>query len=693
MTYVPQVTVFPTRYVAAVVSQYVDLAVELPIDQAFSRAWGTDAHFVPYQAQGVRLTKRDLTDKQLAQNVRMNLLVWDVDGPPHPTDPEIKHWYTPEWWAVQHRKLSRVEWIENIAWYVTRGGYRIVLAPPRPLRLAEWRALYKLRTTQLQAAGIVPDPQCTDWTRFYRLPRVLRGGIAVVEPDGDFLAVATPLETGARNGFLASVAGYWVQEGITLEVWEAWLRETNTDILDEPLPEEEVATVSTSIATYSTEHAMTNGGDAEIADMLIASLGQVVTDRDTIHSYTGGTWYGHTESELKKQMVERWEGAQIQGSTKYLRFTSTRAKEILEMVKFKTLQTGYFDHVHPGVVAFRGGVVWDHGQFRPGTPEDCLLWALDVDAQQVRTKPVHFLAFLEQMVPDEDSRSTLQEFMGATLVQSAVRYAKALFLKGEGANGKSVFCDILAGLLPWRRVCSISPQKLEHPYFVAEIAGTALNVVEELPKHELVQSETFKAVVSGSRVEAARKFGQPFAFQSHAACLFAGNNLPAVSDFSWGFWRRVLMVEFPVILTERQQDIELAQRLLRLEKPMIAGWALEGASRLIQQGHYTVGTRSLELIKKWRHTSDSVSEWVSNRGLERFPQGKPIPAMVLLQDYRTWAQSQGLKPLGLGGFQERLMRLGLRTETSSSGGMLVYMPGDPTQAAQVQVQAAQVQVH
>ena len=676
------VTVFETRYISSLVSKLVDVAIVLPLEEALERHWPTDAHFVPYDAGGVRLTKKDLGNKKVAETIRMNLLVWDMDGPPHPTDPEITHWWTPEWWEGQQALLSQVgDWIENIAWYITKGGYRVILVPPRPLRLAEWRTLYKLRTEQLQAAGIVPDPQCTDWTRFYRLPRVCRERRQVTEsPEhwgwewegqaSDFAAPPVKLEAGERNGFLASLAGSYIREGAKPEVWGQWLEEANLELLEQPLDDEEVSRVAASISNYAEtpEGSVANGGDVELAQLLVDSLGEVLSDRDTVFAYKPGEgyWHAHPEIELKKNLVETWEGAPIQGTTKTIRFNDRRLKDIVDMVKVRTHQHGFFDDAPVGVVAFNDGMVWDHGTYRAADGEDRLQWHLDISSEMAQqgAPATRWQAFLDEMVADAASQLTLQEFFGATLTRIAVRYSKALFMKGEGSNGKSVVCSVLKGLLPRQVVCSISPHKLEAPYFLAEVAGASLNVVEELPRNELVHSEAFKAVISGSTVEAARKYGHPFTFMSQAACLFAGNNMPAVSDFSWGFWRRILMVDFPVIISAARADTRLVDKILAADKGALVAWSLKGAERLLAQGHYTEGEVSKRLVKEWRHSTDSVSEWLSNRGLQQFHSkaGQMVSAITLLADYRSWAVMQGLRPLALKGFQERLVRLGLKSE-------------------------------
>ena len=72
--------------------------------------------------------------------------------------------------------------------YDTSAGVRVVhvLAEPVPLRWARWWLHGWVREAALRAAGVplVLDSTCNEWTRCYRLPRVLRECTAELGPEG-----------------------------------------------------------------------------------------------------------------------------------------------------------------------------------------------------------------------------------------------------------------------------------------------------------------------------------------------------------------------------------------------------------------------------------------------------------------------------------------------------------------------------
>lgn len=170
--------------------------VAVPLAEALTRAWQSDAHFAAYRAPSRRrrLSGADPQGRALwtlGEIPRMALLVVDVDH--EETHAENKRrkaagqspLAVPNDWRVAERaKVDELRAAHpGVVMYETRGGYRIVarLAEDHEIRdaasKAAWRAWYLRQLGYLSHAfGIVGDPACDDWTRVYRLPRATRGG-------------------------------------------------------------------------------------------------------------------------------------------------------------------------------------------------------------------------------------------------------------------------------------------------------------------------------------------------------------------------------------------------------------------------------------------------------------------------------------------------------------------------------------
>lgn len=145
--------------------------------EALSRAYRSDAHFAAYSYPDVphRLSYAVLDGKHTP---RMVLAVFDID------DRSKRDGVAREdWLRIERGKLDRlIGDYPGLYAYQTTGGYRIVGALERPLEIAsrvaadQWTNLYISWCNFLERCYEIKADQVKDWTRLFRLPRVLRNG-------------------------------------------------------------------------------------------------------------------------------------------------------------------------------------------------------------------------------------------------------------------------------------------------------------------------------------------------------------------------------------------------------------------------------------------------------------------------------------------------------------------------------------
>lgn len=159
-------------------------AALVDVADALTRRFDDDAHFAPYAANVERrhairlLQSPEHADKIASIGLRMTLAVFDVDGPDHNC--------SPEWMSAECDKLHELLKDHPGGFvYMTRGGYRVVfrLADPFPIRCQRdddrWTARYASWCRYLRRRfQIEADETCSDWTRIFRAPFVVRDGVA-----------------------------------------------------------------------------------------------------------------------------------------------------------------------------------------------------------------------------------------------------------------------------------------------------------------------------------------------------------------------------------------------------------------------------------------------------------------------------------------------------------------------------------
>jgi hypothetical protein len=138
---------------------------EYDIDEALKTKWDSDAHFVTYESDGPRYRKTI----SYIQPVLTQLLVFDYDNQEHrewEDDDQVEAWM-----GVVNKVVDNY-----YAIYTTRSGGRIILRLANPINVRQAEILHKQIVSKWAEAGLEVDPNCSDWTRLFRLPFVVRDG-------------------------------------------------------------------------------------------------------------------------------------------------------------------------------------------------------------------------------------------------------------------------------------------------------------------------------------------------------------------------------------------------------------------------------------------------------------------------------------------------------------------------------------
>src|SRR5690606_2337158 len=104
----------------------------------------------------------------------------------------------------------------------------------------------------------------------------------------------------------------------------------------------------------------------------------------------------------------------------------------------------------------------------------------------------------------------LRQVMGAALARTLYLHRIAVMLLGASTSGKSTLLQVLAGMFPRDQVGATSPQRWDNEYYVAGLAGKALNIVGELDPDHRIPGGPFKTVVGCDVVEGRHPTHRPF---------------------------------------------------------------------------------------------------------------------------------------------------------------------------------------
>lgn len=178
------VTFQPTKFLKGYPAPDADRgAVVVPLVAALNDRFATDAHVQACTPPGCppgpawRWTKACIGRPELGGGLAISSLWLDVDAPAHATP-------TPEWLQSTFEAVRTLLAVHGGCAYQTSHGFRVVFALPSPFPIlspaddAAWQAQHAGFVAYLaETFGVKVDP-LSDVTREYRLPKVVRDGVA-----------------------------------------------------------------------------------------------------------------------------------------------------------------------------------------------------------------------------------------------------------------------------------------------------------------------------------------------------------------------------------------------------------------------------------------------------------------------------------------------------------------------------------
>lgn len=292
------------------------------------------------------------------------------------------------------------------------------------------------------------------------------------------------------------------------------------------------------------------------------------------------------------------------------------------------------------------------------------------DYNDQASSPVLFKTFLDRVLPDPDVQQRVQEYVGYTLLPDA-RFQVAMWWIGSGANGKGVLANIVQAL--HGKVAAVQLDNLSG-FALSGMIGASLIYCDEAPKRA-IDEQSMKSLIAGESVLVDRKHKDPLTIRVTGKWLILANHVPALTDQSHGFWRRMDIVPFKVTIPESERIPMLAEKIINSELPGVLNWALEGLMRLLDRGHFSLSVPPEMATAKLKGQleTDSVAAWIHDMSIVF--EGEPKTGKnYAYSAYSTWCRENGMHPLAATRFWSYLgtHETGLKqVRKVSSGGMKV----------------------
>jgi putative DNA primase/helicase len=370
--------------------------------------------------------------------------------------------------------------------------------------------------------------------------------------------------------------------------------------------------------------------------------------------YNGAYWETLNDEDLKQFLSACAAKMGVKKSqSKYHKF----ANELYQQFIFSAyLQPPEFDK-NTVLINLRNGtfqITPDSQKLNNFDTSDFLTYQLPFEFDEKAECPI-FEKYINRVLPDESSRKVLAEYCGYLFIRHgcSLKLEKCLILYGNGANGKSVFFEVLTSLLGNENVSTYTVEDLTDKtgYHRAEISNKLLNYASEISKS--MNTDLFKKLASGETFTARSPYGRPFEVRNYAKMIFNANEMPKDTEQTKAYFRRFLIVPFSETIPDEEQDKELHTKIINNELAGVFNWVLAGLKRLLQQRNFTDCNAANEALKKYQTESDSVQMFLDEKNYQKSNRTN-VSLKDLYSEYRAFCYEDGYKNCSNRTFSKRL---------------------------------------
>lgn len=255
-------------------------------------------------------------------------------------------------------------------------------------------------------------------------------------------------------------------------------------------------------------------------------------------------------------------------------------------------------------------------------------------------------AFLDQIFSgDGETVAFLQRACGYSL--SGVVTEEVLFIcHGYGANGKSVFANVLMTIMadyaqaaPSSLLTVRSANDTGARNDLARLCGARMLGINETQSGDRLDEQIVKQIAGRELISARFLHKEYFDFWPTAKPWLRTNHKPIITGEDDGIWRRLMLIPFSRKFAEHERDPYLEQKLLA-ERDGILAWMVRGCLDWQKRGLKPSRTVRADTAT-YRKDSDLLGEFLEDR--TALGNDDRTEQSALFAAYRNWHEAGGTR--------------------------------------------------
>ena len=264
-------------------------------------------------------------------------------------------------------------------------------------------------------------------------------------------------------------------------------------------------------------------------------------------------------------------------------------------------------------------------------------------------------------------QSYLQRVAGYCLTGS-IREHALFFLYGTGANGKSVFLNVLSEAMgdystntPAETFMDSAFQR--HSTELASLAGSRMVMSSETEQGAFWAESRIKAITGGDTITARFLYQNEFRYRPQFKLVIAGNHKPLIRNIDEAVKRRLHLIPFTVTIPTEKRDHNLTEKLLA-ERDGIMAWAVKGCLEWQR-----IGLRAPAIVQsateQYFEDEDGFGSFIAEEFNPNHVEATPVD--ILYRRYVGWANDSGEFVGSKKWFVQQMVKRGFERKKGNKG--------------------------
>lgn len=229
---------------------------------------------------------------------------------------------------------------------------------------------------------------------------------------------------------------------------------------------------------------------------------------------------------------------------------------------------------------------------------------------------------------------------------------KAIFLVGEGNNGKGTYQELLSNLIGSNNIATLKANEFDERFRLSVLQGKTAVIGDDVPPNVYIDdSSSLKSVITGDTVSVEQKNQPLYSASFKCTVIQSTNGMPKFRDKTAGVLRRFIIVPFKADFEVQAENSDIKDDFIK--RPEVLEYVLNKAINLDFET-FDIPKVSMQALDEFKQDNDPVYEFKSEVfDMWNIPE---VPKNLVYAYYKEFCEENGYKSLSVRKFHNEFKK-------------------------------------